>query len=222
MPRIVCLSDTHSKHSQLVVPDGDILVFAGDYSSWGDAITEVTYFNTWLGKLPHKHKIVINGNHDGISQNNPDTIKQLLSHATYLQDSGVEIEGIKFWGSAWTPTFLNWFWMKDRGNEIRKCWDLIPNDTDVLITHGPPFGHLDTIGPGQKHLGCEELLVAVKRVKPKCHIFGHIHGSGGKIERNCTNFDTQFINASVLDEDYKLANEPIIIDWKVNEDAEVV
>jgi len=91
----------------------------------------------------------------------------------------VIIEGVKFYGSPWQPRFFDWAFNLDRGEEIKKKWDLIPMDTDVLITHGPPYGILDLTHEGEK-VGCEELMKAVLRVQPKIHIFGHIHEAYGE------------------------------------------
>jgi Icc-related predicted phosphoesterase len=128
----------------------------------------------------------------------------------YLCDSGINFEGVKIWGSPWTPTFLNWHFMKDRGLPIKEKWDLIPSDIDILVTHGPPHGILDKTEEG-KFAGCEELKKAVReRVKPKIHCFGHIHeeGGGGKsIEID----STTFVNASVVDARYRHVNKAVSI-----------
>jgi Icc-related predicted phosphoesterase len=100
-------------------------------------------FDDWLGTLPHKHKIVICGNHDLCFEDNPKEARKLMKNAHYLEDETIEIEGLKFYGSPWQPEFHNWAFNLNRGEEIKKKWDLIPNDTDVLITHGPPYGILD-------------------------------------------------------------------------------
>jgi Icc-related predicted phosphoesterase len=120
-----------------------------------------------------------------------------MTNAHYLQDQSVIIEGLKFYGSPWQPTFHNWAFNKDRGEKIKTEWDKIPSDTDVLITHGPPFGILDKTVDNEK-VGCEELLLAVNRIKPKIHIFGHIHENYGEIKLN----GTHFINPSSCDYNY--------------------
>lgn len=127
----------------------------------------------------------------------------------YLNDSSVEIEGIKIWGSPITPWFNDWAFNRDRGSEIKKHWDLIPDDIDILVTHGPPFGILDETVYG-KRTGCEELLLRVYQVKPKYHIFGHIHKDYGSFTKG----EITFINASVLDDWYEMRNEAVEISIK--------
>ena len=122
-----------------------------------------------------------------------------------MNDSGITIDGIKIWGSPIQPEFFNWAFNRKRGAEIDKHWQLIPDDTDILVTHGPPFGYLDETARMER-VGCVDLLKRIDEIKPKVHVFGHIHeGYGTAINDR----DTLFINASVLDEHYRLVNEPI-------------
>ena len=210
--KLIIISDTHGEYKKLInLPKGDVLIYAGDISTYGEKI-EFKDFNVWLGKQGHKHKIVIAGNHDKyLSTVGEFEIGNLLSNCTYLENDGVEINGVKFWGSPITPTFLNWYFMADRGEEIRKYWDLIPDDTNVLITHGPAYGILDKVDPryGEGSIGCEELWERIKKLeKLKLHCFGHIHGSYGFYKRE----GLQFINASLMNEDYELVNKPIEVE----------
>jgi Icc-related predicted phosphoesterase len=206
MVKIIAISDTHLNWDEVKVPDGDIFIHAGD---WEASVNQhVRDFNTWLGKLPHRYKIVIAGNHDSIPAMNDKYVKETLTNAIYLNNSGCTIEGLKFWGSPMTPKFGNWWFMVDR-NKIKKYWDMIPLDTDVLITHGPPFSILDKpidffTGFEGDSCGCLELRNKVNKIKPKVHIFGHIHFSYGTEIKD----GTLFVNASVVDEDYKVVNEP--------------
>lgn len=206
--RLVCISDTHTFENQIVVPDGDVLIHAGDATIEGTD-DEVWMFGQWLNSQPHKYKVVIAGNHDWLFERNPDAARQLLGFGGvhYLQDSGVEIEGVYLYGSPWQPRFCDWAFNTDRGEEIKCKWDRIPQ-CDVLITHGPPWGVLDYVQLGREHLGCEELIKAVGRVRPKVHVFGHIHGGYGEAEIN----GIRFINASICDEAYRPVNAPIVID----------
>ncbi len=143
--RLVCISDTHSQHDDIdLIPDGDVLIHAGDCLGRG-SIFELEDFDYWLGELPHPTKILIAGNHDWCFQTRPNEARKLVTNAIYLEDSGVTIGGLKFWGSPITPTFRNWAFNRDRGPDIAKHWDLIPDDTDVLVTHGPPEGIFDTV-----------------------------------------------------------------------------
>ena len=202
-----CISDTHCNYKQLVIPDGDVLIHAGDIDAYQYS-SELKDFNKWLGRLPHKYKIVIAGNHDGyISITNRDKVRKYLDNAIYLENSGCEIDGINFWGSPITPAFLSWFFMATRGEEIQnKYWSKISRNTDVLITHGPPYGIRDKVlFPKEESVGCSDLLWTVKQLKPKIHIFGHIHSGYGITKTK----DTVFINASVMDEEYDIVNEPI-------------
>jgi Icc-related predicted phosphoesterase len=211
MPKIVCLSDTHNCHEQIIVPDGDILIHAGDATIRG-TIDEIVFFNEWFANLPHPHKIFVAGNHDWLFETNNRYARTLLdSSIHYLQDSPVEIEGIKFYGSPYQPRFFDWAFNLMRGAELAEKWKLIPEDTDVLITHGPPFGILDEVPRAYwiENTGCEELRKRVEIVRPKLHIFGHIHCTYGATEK----FGVKFINASNCDESYEPTNLPIVIDF---------
>lgn len=208
--KIVCISDTHGLHDQVELPKGDILIHAGDCTNFGTT-AQVSQFIHWFSEQDFKHKIFIAGNHDFFFEEQSEVlIHDLLSDypdVIYLEDSEVTVEGLKIWGSPYTPTFFDWAFMRDRGEEIQQHWDLIPKDTDILITHGPPYRILDT-APGHKSVGCEELLIAVKKVNPMYHIFGHIHGDYG-VEQQ---IDTTFVNASICSEQYKPINKPITIE----------
>lgn len=199
---IVCISDTHGKHAGVRLPDGDILIHAGDFMTYGDRLSEIASFNHWLSKQPHRHKVVIAGNHDLLFESDASLARTQIMAAAYLENSATEIEGVHIWGSPQQPRFLDWAFNVDRGPSIRRYWDMIPAETDILITHGPPFGILDKINPSGEHLGCEELTIAVQRVRPKLHIFGHIHGGHGKYQDN----GIQYVNASVLDKNYRISH----------------
>jgi Icc-related predicted phosphoesterase len=206
--RLVITSDTHGRHDLIKdLPDGDVFVHAGDFMNSGLHPEEILSFNRWLAKQPIEHRVVCGGNHDRLFQLSRLLARELLSNATYLENTGVTIGGVSFWGSPYTPEFLNWAFMYRRGAEAKRCWEQIPTGLDVLITHGPPYGILDQTTPGGKHLGCVELLKAVKAKKPRVHLFGHIHGGAGTFE----NRDTQFINAAYLDEQYRPAEPAGII-----------
>ena len=198
--RIIAVSDTHGLHNRIQsLPDGDTLVHAGDVMNSGYDPEDIRSFNHWLGKQPFEYRIVIGGNHDRFFQNSSEQARSLLTNAIYLENSGATINGISFWGSPYTPEFLNWAFMYPRGETARKYWDQIPQGLDVLITHGPPFGILDQVAPVGEHLGCAELLKAVEVKKPKVHIFGHMHGGAGTFDNGVT----RFINAAYLNERYK-------------------
>lgn len=187
--RIVLVSDTHGYHSLTTVPDGDVLVHAGDVCRHG-GLEDVDDFNRWLGTLPHPHKVVICGNHDWCFEEKPDEARRRLTNAIYLQDSGCEIGGLTFYGSPWTPVFFDWSFMLPE-TELATKWAAIPDRVDVLITHGPPHGVLDFTNR-EEHAGSAALFDRVLRVRPRLHVFGHIHEAAGRFEHN----GTTFVNAS--------------------------
>ncbi len=186
--KLVLISDTHGKYSKLQLPDGDVLIHAGDITRRG-RMQELLDFNEWLGGLNFIHKIVIAGNHDFICEHTDAA--SLLTSGTYLQDSGIEINGWHFWGSPWQPKFQHWAFNLERGEPLRRKWALIPEYTDVLITHTPPKGIGDRVFFG-KHVGCKDLLDALERVRPQLHVFGHIHEARGVYKMR----DITLINAS--------------------------
>ena len=204
--RLVCLSDLHSLKPACPIPDGDVLIIAGDVCGHG-TLDEIQAFDAFLADLPHPCKVLIAGNHDWPFARAPDQAGRLIKHALYLQDSGIDIHGIKFWGSPWQPFFCNWAFNLPRGAPLAKVWAKIPSDTDVLITHGPPYGILDRIYNGE-HVGCEDLRAALTRVRPKIHVFGHVHESYGVQEQD----GTTYINASICDGRYRPIQAPIVID----------
>ena len=201
--RLVCISDMHGY--KIPIPDGDVLICAGDYLRT-ESLLELEAFNLWLGTLPHRHKIVIAGNHDFVFEKHLEVARAALTSAIYLQDSEVVIDGVRFYGSPWQPEFFSWAFNLPRGQKIADKWAMIPNNTDVLITHGPPNGILDKVQRG--HVGCEELLKVVQAVKPSLHIFGHIHEGYGQVEIG----ETLFVNASICTDRYKPTNQPICVD----------
>jgi predicted phosphodiesterase len=156
--RIVCLSDTHDMHSQIEVPDGDLLLHAGDATMRG-TLEQIEAFDWWLAARPHRHKVVIAGNHDWGFQRTPAKARSLIRHARYLEDDEVTIGGLRIWGSPWQPWFHDWAFNLQRGTEIAAKWALIPDGIDVLITHGPPFGILDRTD-NHEDVGCVDLLAA--------------------------------------------------------------
>jgi Icc-related predicted phosphoesterase len=207
--KIVAISDTHCYEDKVTLPVGDVLLYAGD-STWKGRPEEVAHFRQWLdGKAgAFKKVIVIAGNHDLSFERAPEEALKILrpdERIIYLQDSGLEIDGIKFWGAPWTPIFSNWAFMK-RPESIRAKWHMIPDDTNVLITHGPPFTILDETFDG-KNVGCAKLYERIKQLASlKLHVFGHIHeGYGTDVVRN-----VKFANVSVCTVDYRPVNQPLV------------
>ena len=205
--RIVCLSDTHNCNHEIDVPDGDILIHAGDATIRG-TIEEVAAFNRWFKTFPHRHKIFVAGNHDWLFELDNVRARSLLDPSiTYLQDSSVQIDGVSIYGAPWQPRFYDWAFNLDRGAPMSEKWAMIPDGVDVLITHGPPNGILD-ITPAGDNAGCEELRKRVEQVRPRLHVFGHIHLGYGIEDRN----GTRFVNACTCDEQYSPSNAPVVVE----------
>lgn len=226
MTRIIALSDSHGRHNEVVVPDGDVLVHAGDYASpkAGMDHHDASRFLAWFEAQPHEHKVFISGNHDGVSEAKPDLFAGLVAeHApscVYLRDSGATIAGLRFWGSPVTPTFYDWYWNRDRGAAIQAHWDLIPSDTEVLITHGPVAGIHDRASrhgfPGAfEDVGCVNLrdTITARLTDLRLHASGHVHPHGGKTTvRPGAPHACIYVNASVVNERYQYTHAPVQID----------
>lgn len=202
--KLTFFSDTHSKHHDVK----DLL--GGDITRRSD-LKELKDFAEFMVSQDYTYKIVIAGNHDFCFEDErSDKAEMILEDhgIIYLNDSGVVIDGLKIWGSPIQPDFFNWAFNRKRGEEIKKHWDLIPNDTNILITHGPPYGISDLCAHGER-VGCEELFLKVNELRDlSVHAFGHIHEGYGVNSIN----EVQFINACSLDEKYRYSNEPIAIE----------
>ncbi|KAL6743287.1 hypothetical protein Aduo_016343 [Ancylostoma duodenale] len=215
--KVVCISDTHDQLDLVKdIPDGDVLIHAGDLTNYGSE-RELKKVNEELGRLPHKHKLIVAGNHDLGFDDSEDPKGRLekyrgqgtpkgyllLTNVTYLQDKGVEIEGVKFFGSSWHPLYGYPFYRPR--SELKKKWKVLPSNLDVLITHTPALGYLDTFG--DERWGCRYLLEEIEdRVKPKFHVFGHVHERYGAL----SNGATIFVNAAQAAKNNKIANKPLI------------
>jgi len=223
--RITVISDTHTKHKTLngegLLPGGDILIHAGDFSSMGYP-HEVKDFCKWFNLLDdYDHKIVIPGNHDRSFEDNinlPKVMEIINSHdwMDLLIDETITLNPfesenqVEIYGTPWQPEFCNWaFNLPRNGKELEEKWAAIPETTEILITHGPPFGILDVVTGRTDHLGCELLKERIEVIKPKIHIFGHIHSGFGYVFDG----DTHFFNASILDERYSYRYKPLTFDW---------
>jgi predicted phosphodiesterase len=224
---ITFISDTHGKHNQLNkdLPGGDILIHAGDFMNGGYDFQEAEDFLEWFNKIDnYTDKIFIAGNHDRVFENIPHWVEKTLPNyptIDYLQDeewvdyndgpNGESTEdNIRIYGSPWQPEFYNWaFNLPRNGEKMKAKWDAIPTNIDILVTHGPPYGYLDTPGGSSLRVGCEMLRYRVDEIKPKIHVFGHIHGSAGYH----FNGHTHFINASILNERYTYQNPPLTMEW---------
>lgn len=213
--KITFISDTHNKHNHIspYLPGGDILICAGDISSVGYE-HEIINFCKWFDKIDnYTNKIFIAGNHDWGFQDNSLKIMEIVnSYKTidYLQDENVNIDDINIYGSPWQPEFCNWaFNLPRNGESLKEKWDNIPDDVDILITHGPAYGYLDRVIGNYDNLGCELLADRIKVIKPKIHVFGHIHSGSGYIFDG----DTHYVNASILNEQYICEYKPLTVEW---------
>lgn len=234
MKKIVCISDTHTLHEGLtskgmgnILPEGDLLIHAGDFSNVGGK-GDVENFIEWLIKLAPRYNdgiVFIAGNHDKSfdpkynhldgNVGKPLWLRDILSDLvssdygiTYLENSSVTFDDIKVWGSPITPWFYGdtWAFNRRRGDEINEVWNEVPTDTDIIVTHGPAKGYGDFTINDRSHVGCEHLRYKIQEIKPKIHVFGHIHEGYGTIEEG----GTAYINASICTERYEPTNKPIV------------
>jgi len=250
--RIVCISDTHGKHDQMMnpLPIGDVLIHGGDFSSTGTE-ADLRGFVSWFDSQHHPLRIFIAGNHDVtldasyyIDRGANRFHKRLLSSAgtssinyantcmdivksstsTYLQDSSIDIiipnkksfdtnsndsnSKLVCYGAPWQPEFCDWAFNLKRGKECQDKWNLIPHDTDILITHGPPLGYGDRTSTGFQ-CGCENLLRTIQSrdQPPRLHIFGHIHEARGTWHDG----RTLYVNACTCTFFYHATNKPIVV-----------
>lgn len=224
---IDCISDLHGHYPEL--EGGDLLIVAGDLTARDDFQGWLD-FVAWLQLSRYKKKIVIGGNHDGWFVKNPPNENTFGDECYYLCDSSTEFEGLKIWGSPWTKTFSGMnpkckAFTYDTEAELEEKWNLIPNDTDILVTHSPPYLGMDTIYDfrNQKcmNVGSKSLFDKILNVKPLLHVFGHIHENGGQKENNrqCRHDRGDFsdkgtisVNASHVNEYYKPVNKPIRVE----------
>jgi Icc-related predicted phosphoesterase len=220
--RITLISDTHNKHKHVHnkglgdLPGGDLILHAGDISSMGYK-HEIVEFAKWYDQLEYTHKVFVAGNHDWGFETHPDQALEAIERygVTYLQDKMRTIKDgetvINIYGTPWQPEFCNWaFNLPKNGPGLASKWEAIPEDTDILVTHSPAFGKLDTVeGRRSEHLGCELLAERIEVIKPKIHVCGHIHTGYGYY----FNGETHFFNASALNESYIYTQKPFTFDW---------
>lgn len=214
--KITFISDTHNNHKKVTndLPGGDLIIHAGDISSMGFDY-EIEDFCKWYNDLDnYTYKIFIGGNHDWGFQIRSELTREIVKkypNIIYLEDEEFILEnGTKVYGSPWQPTFYNWaFNLPRNSQELEDVWKKIPNNTDILITHGPPYDILDRVPYSGEQVGCEKLLARIHKVKPKLHVFGHIHpGYGYQFNKGI-----HCINASVLNDRYQYSNKPINLEW---------
>lgn len=202
---LVCFSDTHTLHREIDMPAADLGLCAGDWTFLSRSMANLDDFNDWLGELPYP-VIVCPGNHELYLQEDLSR-RSMTSNSTLLINEGSEIMGLKIWASPVTPVGPA-FRMRSAADR-RKFWERIPGDTDILITHGPPYSILDCATGSTYQSGDPELLDAVKRVKPLIHIFGHVHrGTTATVALD----STLFINCALFNSlTGDLSGEPVVI-----------
>lgn len=225
--KIACVSDIHGMWGEINYPEADALVLAGDIlhnyiddrmGSCGQ-LNELKCLNSFFRASNFKHIILVPGNHDWVFATQPHMASSVLTDVTLLVDSGATIDGVKFYGSPWQPWFYDWAFnfpnpYPTRGGSPDKyrdaanlIWGKIPSDTDVLVTHGPSYGILDTTIDGRR-VGCEYMRKRICDLNLKSHIFGHIHWSAGAVKLG----DTQYINAAICNEKHRPVNKIQVIE----------
>jgi len=236
--RVICVSDTHNRHRDLAIQEGDIFIHAGDITQRG-TLPELQEFNAWLASLPHKHKIVIGGNHDEILLSPSLNKNDILSNCTYLEYSSTMVYGWKIFGypssikmfsnhntsylSGLLYSFLDYLkpyqaFQVHMGTEQHlDTLSSIPTDCDILISHGPPYGAGDLTNRGRMN-GDKELRSLIDtEIKPRFHIFGHIHEAHSVSGNGCTTF----INAASPKYPWAKGelNPPIVFDIDIKENG---
>ena len=214
--KIWIISDTHCMHGYMMVPKVDMAICAGDVGNHRQPAVnsnQVLDFIEWFSSLNIEHKVMIAGNHDtSIEKGLIKRSKIEYKGITYLLDETKWVADLKIFGSPWTPTFGTGWAYNCKRESLHKHWDLIPNDADIVVTHGPPYDVLDVESEGMR-TGCRSLLRKMYEVQPNMHIFGHIHEHGGRMMR-LIDIPTTFINACVVDLKYDLQNHGIVIDYE--------
>jgi Icc-related predicted phosphoesterase len=204
--KIACLSDTHELHRSVDMPSCDLLIHAGDWTFFSRSRTQIKDFNEWLGEqYAPLGRVLCPGNHEQYLVRDP-RLRSLTPNGTVLMNGKLSIKGLKLWASPVTSLSSSAFAIPEAKDRAR-LYSQIPSDTDILITHGPPYGILDCSPGDSKHSGCRELLKAVVRIKPKIHVFGHVHAGYGIHQTP----DTTFVNAALLGPDGDIANHPILL-----------
>jgi Icc-related predicted phosphoesterase len=211
MVKVVCISDTHCRLRKVTIPEGDILIHAGDLTFQG-TVTEISQELRELERIAKNFKAVyyVAGNHDWLGEYNSSLLRQMCKDVgvTYLEDEWVVYEGLVVYGSPFQPEFCGWAFNLPRGEKLAQKWAQIPDKVDILVTHGPPHGILDKVPHDSEGVGCVDLFKRIMQVRPQLHVFGHIHHSYG-----IKHFDgITFVNAAICTEQYRPTNAPIVIE----------
>lgn len=207
--KLTFISDTHSKHhliSKEQLGEGDIIFHSGDFTKMGYN-EEIKSFLEWFSSLDYTYKVFIAGNHElGLEKNRLILPEEYTNKGViYLQDEEIILEGLKIYGTPWQPEFGGWeFNLPRNSKELKQKWNNIPLDVDILLTHSPIYGFLDTSREGI-HCGCEMLYERVSKIKPWIHAWGHIHEAYGQK----TVGNREILNSSILDRNYQVAHSPI-------------
>ncbi len=223
--KFVCISDCHGRFDWLQLPEGDILLVAGDIMNnygggeYKNALMQKMEFDGLVqlwNKLPFKKVICIAGNHDWLFERE-DYRFYRNGKVIYLQGEEVEVGGFKIYGFPWQPRFYDWAFNVDRNSpKMAALLNKIPDDVEILISHGPPHGILDWSEYSSMHVGCEQMIRRVKELPNlKLHIFGHIHGAYGVVKKEMWGIHGQpviFANASVCNEKYQAVNAPLVFE----------
>jgi len=217
--KIVATSDVHGQIEKIKIPDGDVLIVAGDILGDGyetgkiipmgvvrpQQLAELKKLNAFLGTLPHRLKILVGGNHDYVLEDMAAESRAVITNAVYLCDQEYVFEGIKFYGYPWVPNLQGMAFYGDR-EWRRQQAAKIPADVDVLISHGPPYGIMDKVH--DEYVGCTRLLEAVDKIRPRLHIFGHIHHAYGRRSRG----ETEFYNVACCNGHYEPVHPAIVVE----------
>lgn len=201
--RLVLMSDTHCREAAHAMPPGDAILHAGDLTDTGRP-KEIARVDAFFAAQPIGTRVVIAGNHDFLFEQDPAAARALMPSVTYLEDSGATLAGLKIWGSPWQPWFYDWAFNLKPGAPLAEKWALVPDDTDILVTHGPPYGIGDRWFDGRR-VGCEALRERVAEIKPRLHVFGHIHEDRGWWRLG----ETLYVNAA---QNYD-AHPPMVVEW---------
>jgi Icc-related predicted phosphoesterase len=231
MTRIVALSDMHGQLPSNV-PDADLLIIAGDVTPATDHHVSFqarwldTTFRRWLESQTAPAIVGIAGNHDFVFQEKPAGFDPHRWKWHYLEESHIDVAGVRIFGTPWQPWFLEWAFNapRERGEEfLAQIYSRIPEDTDIIVSHGPPRGYGDRVPPNLKsfnaglNVGSVSLLEAIYRVKPRLVVCGHIHsGYGVYTVETGAPYPTTIANASLLNEGYRMVNKPVVLKLEKN------
>jgi Icc-related predicted phosphoesterase len=206
--RVVAVSDTHGNFSTLRVPCGDVFVHAGDFTMSESDAGEVAAFLKWVRALPHRHKILVPGNHDPLFQGDTSLVARHLGRTHLLVDRSVTIDGVVFYGTPWSRVpGSRAFYLPD-ADEGQQKWREIPENVDVLISHAPAHGVLDFDRKAARHVGEVGLRDRVDQIKPAVHICGHVHDGAGE----SSNHGVFAINCAVVDRRLCPVRGPRVVD----------